>query len=123
MSGATSRRKGNVAEQEVCRALGRLGIEAITSRNARAGSQGGHDIICPDLPVALEVKDQSRDALPSWVDQAREQGDETAPGAVCHKRRGKAAAEDWFLTLTLGDFVKLVAHLRGLPHDWQEVPF
>lgn len=113
MTGASSRRKGNTAEQEVVRALGRLGIEAVTSRNARGGTQGQHDVIC-DLPVCLEVKDQSRDALPSWLDQAREQADD-APGAVVHKRGRKAKAEDWFLTMTLGDFVALCRDLSTRP--------
>ena len=120
---AYSRNKGSRAEVEVCAALGRLGIEAITSRNARAGTQGGHDIICPDLPVLLEVKNASRDELPRWIDQARDQADDTAPGAVLHKRRGKARAEEWFLTMQLDDFVALVADLRTRPLDDAEVPF
>ena len=120
---AYSRNKGSRAEVEVCAALGRLGIEAITSRNARAGSQGGADVLVPDLPVVLEVKDQSRDKLPEWLDQAREQADDTAPGAVLHKRRGKARAEEWFLTMQLDDFVALVADLRSRPLDDAEVPF
>ena len=108
MSGAKSRRKGNVAEQAVCAALERMGVAALTSRNARGGRQSGVDIICPDLPVSVEVKNGSRDELPSWVDQAVAQGDETAPGAVWHKRRGKADAEDWFITMRARDFVELV---------------
>ena len=111
MSGSYSRRRGNTAEVEVCAALRRLGIEAITSRNARGGAQQGPDIVCPDLPVAVEVKSQSRDALPSWVDQARGQADGTAPGAVVHKRRGKARAEGWFVTMQFDDFVALVVDL------------
>lgn len=108
MSGASSRRKGNVAEQAVCAALERLGVAALTSRNARGGRQSGADIIAPDLPVSVEVKNGSRDELPSWLDQAIEQGDESAPGAVVHKRRGKPEAEDWFLTMRFADFVELV---------------
>ncbi len=106
MSGASSRRKGNTAEQEVVRALTRLGVRAISSRNARGGSQQGEDVIC-DLPVSVEVKDQSRDALPSWLDQARSQADDCY-AAVWHKRRGKARAEDWFITMKADEFVKLI---------------
>lgn len=106
---AYSRSRGNRAEVAVVAALNRLGIPAVTSRNARGGGQQGVDIICPDLPVSVEVKDQSRDALPGWLDQARAQADDTAPGAVIHKRRGRANAEEWFVTLQLGDFVRLVS--------------
>lgn len=102
---ATSRRKGNRAEVDVVAALKRLGVDAMTSRASRGGMQGGADVIC-DLPVVLEVKDQARDALPAWVDQARAQADD-APGAVVHKRRGKANAEQWFVTMQLDDFVEL----------------
>lgn len=106
--GATSRRKGNVAEQAVCAFLNGVGLEAMTSRNARGGFQQGIDVLCPDLPVSIEVKNGSRDELPSWLDQARAQGDDTAPGAVFHKRRGRADAGEWFVTLQASDFVELV---------------
>lgn len=106
MSGATSRRKGKTAEQAVVKALKTLGVNAMTGRAATGGYQNGADIIC-DLPVCLEVKNHSRDALPSWIDQAREQADD-APGAVVHKRHGKADAAKWFVTMQLDDFVKLV---------------
>jgi hypothetical protein len=104
---AAERRKGNAAEVEVCAALGRLDIPAVTSRNARGGSQQGVDIVAPGLPVAIEVKNQSRDSLPSWVDQARRQAG-PLPGAVIHKRRGKARAEEWFVTMQVDDFVRLI---------------
>jgi hypothetical protein len=106
VSGAYSRARGNRAEVEVVAALKRLGVDAVTSRNARGGGQQGEDIVC-DLPVSLEVKDQSRDCLPSWLDQARQQADGRY-GAVIHKRRGRARAEGWFVTLQLDDFVRLV---------------
>jgi hypothetical protein len=134
---ATSRNKGVRAEQQVCAALERLGIEAITSRNVQGGRQEGPDIIAPDLPVSIEVKDGTgsrsrekltcgcvkpyRDRLPQWLDQARAQADWTAPGAVIHKRKGKANAEDWFVTMALSDFVDLVDRLTD--PDFSEVPF
>jgi Holliday junction resolvase len=106
---ATSRRKGNRAEVAVVAALQSLGLEAVTSRAAREGLQGGADVICPGLPVVIEVKDQSRDALPSWLDQARQQaGEAGAAGAVVHKRRGRADAREWFVTMRLDEFVALV---------------
>ena len=116
-----SRAKGNRAEVEAVAALKRLGHQAITSRNARGGTQGGHDLIC-DLPVFVEVKDQARDALPSWLDQARDQADDCY-GAVLHKRRGKARAEGWFVTMQFDDFVALVDELAVRPLDDNSVPF
>ena len=110
MSGATSRRKGNVAEREVVAALVRAGWTALTSRASRGGSQRGEDVIT-DFPFVLEVKDHAKLALAEWVAQAREQaGDDV--GAVVHKRRGKARAEDWYVTLTFGDLLRWVAANR-----------
>jgi hypothetical protein len=106
MSGSTSRRKGHTAEQAVVKALKQLGVNAMTARAATGGFQSGADILC-DLPVIIEVKNQSRDNLPGWLDQARSQADD-APGAVVHKRHGKADAANWFVTMQLDDFVNLV---------------
>ena len=108
---AYSRAKGNRAEVEAVAAIRRLGYDAITSRLGRGGTQGGEDIIT-DLPVSIECKDQSRDALPSWLDQARAQADD-CHAAVLHKRRGKARAESWFVTMQFDDFVALIKSLEG----------
>ena len=123
MSGASSRRKGNTTEVAVANWLTAQGFEAITSRNARGGAQGGADIICPDLPLSVEVKAGARPELASWLDQAREQGDEDAPGLVVHRRRGKGDPGEWFATLALSDLVALVERLRWEPGKWSEVPF
>lgn len=111
MTGASSRRKGNAAEVAVVNALKARGVDAMTSRNARGGSQGGEDVIC-DLPISIEVKSQARDALASWLDQARAQADDSK-GAVVHKRARKADAGEWFVTLQFSDFIELVAELTG----------
>ena len=84
-----------------------MGHQAHTSRDGRHGGQGGADIVCPTLPLAIEVKDQSRDALPAWLDQARSQAD-GGVGAVVHKRRGVARAEGWFVTLRFDELVALL---------------
>ena len=123
MSGAKSRNTGARAEVAVANWLTDRGFEAITSRNARNGSQGGADIICPDLPLSVEVKAGARDQLAVWLDQAREQGDEDAPGLLVHKRRGRGDPGEWFATLALEDLVSLVERLRWEPGKWSEVPF
>ena len=118
---ATSRRKGNRAEVAVVNALKARGVDAMTTRNARGGSQQGDDVIS-DLPVSLEVKDCKRTELAQWLDQARSQADD-CHGAVVHKRSRKADAGEWFLTMAVGDFVELVRWLECRPLDDWEVPF
>jgi hypothetical protein len=123
MSGNYSRNKGARSEVAVANWLTSRGFEAITSRNARGGSQGGADIICPDLPLSVEVKAGARSELAAWLDQARQQGDEDAPGLVVHRRKGKGDPGEWFATMALADLVALVERLRWEPGKWSEVPW
>jgi Holliday junction resolvase len=113
VSGATSRRKGSAAELAVVHALRRAGWEAVTSRNAQGGRQGGPDIVT-DFPVALEVKDHAKLDLAGWLKQAEAQAF-GVPAAVVHKKRGKGQAEDWYCTLTFGALLDIVANLTE--HD------
>jgi Holliday junction resolvase len=106
VNGATSRRKGNSAEVEVCHALERAGWQAITSRAARGGYQSGEDIIT-NLPVSIEVKNHAKVELSAWWKQAQEQAGEKPP-IVVHKRRGHAKAENWWVTLDLETFLQIV---------------
>jgi len=114
--------KGDRAERDVVASLDARGIEAVTSRNMRGGKPAGEDIIAHDMPVAIEVKDGTgtrtkrkacgckpvaRDRLGSWIDQARRQAAPGRPGAVVHKRRGRADAAEWFVTMQWGDFIEL----------------
>lgn len=111
VSGASSRRKGAAAEIEVVHALVRAGYRAITSRNARGGSQQGEDVIT-DFPAVVEVKDQQRLDLAGWWKQAESQADDGIP-LVVHKRRGFARGEEWWATLTLGQLFALVEDVRA----------
>ena len=106
MSGASSRRKGNRAEVEVVRVLREAGFEAETSRAARGGFQSGEDI-ASDFPASIEVKNQTRMDLAGWYSQAVEQA-EGRPAVVVHKRVGKAKGEDWWVTTTLSDLIRLL---------------
>jgi hypothetical protein len=119
---AYSRSKGNRWEQQVAAWLNTRGYAAITSRNARGGSQQGVDIIT-DLPVSVEAKNCKRWDLAGWVDQAVEQADHTAPGAVFIKRPGKADPGDGYVVMRADDFVDLVADLSSRPLDDDAVPF
>ena len=106
MSGAASRRKGNRAEVEVVRVLRSAGFEAETSRNARNGTQRGEDIVS-DFPASIEVKNQARIDLAGWWAQASEQSN-GAPAIVVHKRVGKARGEEWWVTTTLEDLIRII---------------
>jgi hypothetical protein len=109
MSGAKSRRKGNDAEVEVVAALKRSGWQAITSRNARGGTQQGVDIIT-DFPMAVEVKNVARMDLAGWWKQACEQAGEDLP-VVVHKRVGHARAEHWWVCMDMHTLMELVERL------------
>lgn len=106
MSGASSRRKGNRAEVEVVRVLREAGFEAETSRAARGGFQSGEDI-ASDFPASIEVKNQTRMDLAGWYSQAVEQA-EGRPAIVVHKRVGKSKGEDWWVTTTVSDLIRLL---------------
>lgn len=111
MSGSASRRKGAAAEVEVVHALERAGYRAITSRNARGGSQQGEDVIT-DFPAVVEVKNQQKMDLAGWWAQAESQALDGIP-VVVHKRRGFARGEDWWATMTLGELFRLVEDVRA----------
>jgi hypothetical protein len=106
VNGATSRRKGNQAEVEVCKALQRAGWEAVTSRAARGGFQAGEDIVT-DFPASVEVKNHVKLDLAGWWAQAVEQAGEKPP-VVVHKRVGKSAPEQWWVTMDLATLLRLV---------------
>lgn len=104
--GATERRRGNRAETEVAAALKRLGWQAITSRSARGGTQAGGDLIT-DFPAVVEVKDHARlDLAGFWAQAVEQAGDD--PAVVVHKRRGRASAEDWWVTMDLRTLDRLI---------------
>ena len=107
MTGASSRRKGNRAEQQVAALLRTHGWQARTSRSVQ-GVQGGPDLIT-NCPAAIEVKDHARMDLAGWVDQAVAQADGKTP-VVIHKRRGKGNPADWYATLRLSDLLQLLGY-------------
>jgi len=108
--GRAERAKGNRAELDVVKTLKEWGWQAITSRAARGGTQRGADIIT-DFPAVLEVKDHARLELATWLKQlAEEQGGD--PGFVIHKKRGRSNPEEWYVTGTLRDLLRLVKNLE-----------
>lgn len=64
--------------------------------------------------ITVECKDTARTDLAGWAAEAEvERGNDDALAAVViHKRRGRAAAADQWVTLTLGDLVALLTGTR-----------
>lgn len=110
MSGSSSRRKGQRAEQAVAKWLRENGWHARTSRSV-SGMQQGKDLVS-DFPLAIEVKDHARMELAAWIDQAVANGEPGEPGVVIHKRRGKGNPGDWYATLRLADLEWLIRNIR-----------
>jgi hypothetical protein len=107
MSGATSRSKGNRWEAAVAQLLRDYGWHALTSRNARGGSQQGEDIIT-DAPVLIEAKNCKTIALAGWMDQAIAEADGAPePAAVFIKRRGKRA-EHGYAVMRIDQYLHLL---------------
>ena len=106
MSGSASRRKGSRAEVAVVHALRRAGWSADTSRNVLEGRRTGDDIVW-NGPASIEVKDVARLDLAGWLNQAQKNAHGRA-AVVWHKKRGKADAEGWYVTMTGADFLRLI---------------
>jgi len=111
MSGATSRRKGNLAEVAVVHVLREHGYDAVTSRNARGGAQMGADIVS-DFPAVIEVKNHTKLDLAGWWQQAVAQAD-GHPAVVIHKRVGRGDAHEWWATMDFQTLIELVRKAEG----------
>lgn len=107
--GASELARGKRAELAVVAALRRAGWRAATTR-AVQGRQGGFDIDT-DAPVAIEVKDHAAIDLSGWLRQAQAQAAGRLP-VVWHKRRGRAAAEEWYVTMDGATFLALLGRGR-----------
>ncbi|MBO0676887.1 hypothetical protein JRC04_05380 [Mycolicibacterium sp. S2-37] len=60
--------------------------------------------------IAWELKNRTQIALPAWVREAQTEAENygAVAGVVCHKRKGKAAAGEQFVTMTLDDFLTIL---------------
>ena len=65
--------------------------------------------------IAVECKDHRQMELAAWVAEAQKEAENLGALAsvVVHKRRGKGAAQDQYVTTTLGDFMKIIALSEG----------
>ena len=114
MTGATNRRKGNQAETAVVRMLREHGYNAVTSRNARGGTQIGADIVS-DFPATIEVKNHAKLDLAGWWTQAVAQAD-GRPAVVIHKRVKHANPEQWWVTMDVQTLIRLIKTIERQAH-------
>lgn len=79
-------------------------------RRALTGAKDKGDYILPGASFALEAKNHKAMDLAGWLAEAQVEAANlgVAHGVVVHKRRGKAAAEEQYVTLRLEDFLELV---------------
>lgn len=114
MSGAKSRRKGMVAERELCKLLtGELGI--LVQRNVDQARAGGAD--CLQVPgFAIECKRTEAMSKPAWWRQAVEQGQAACAEPIVFFRRSH---EPWQALIRKVDggyrdasFEEAVMHVR-----------
>lgn len=65
--------------------------------------------------VVVECKNTSKINLATWAREADiERGnDDALAGVIAHKRHGKGAASDQWVSMTLGEFVALLTGSRG----------
>ena len=70
------------------------------------GRRLGEDIVWRG-PASIEVKDDAKMDLSGWLRQSQQQA-RGRPAIVWHKKRGKANAEDWYVTMTGADFLRLI---------------
>lgn len=113
-----SKRKGTDAEvvvRDYLRAGGFVHAERLPSE----GAKDRGDIAGIDPRVVIEIKNCEHLDLGGWM---REVAKETANaeadiGVVWHKRRGKATADEWYVTMTGETFLQLLYAFTGLELD------
>jgi hypothetical protein len=104
-----SKAKGTAFETAVVNCLRNWGFVA-AERRALHGANDKGDIT--GLPgVVIEVKNQRAMDLAGWVREAEREGEAAHAdlAVVWHKRRGKASAEDAYVTMNGASFLALLA--------------
>jgi hypothetical protein len=107
------RQKGSSFERLIADALAEAMHDDRIDRSPLRGAFDRGDISGVRSPfgkVAIEVKNVARLDLAGWVTEAEtERGNlDAVAGVVIHKRRGKGAALDQYVTLTVRDFIALL---------------
>lgn len=75
----------------------------------RAKGEEGDDMLVAQLAhISFEMKCHDAMDLAGWMKQAKDQAGEKRFPVVVHKRRARSAAEDQWVTMELGTFIRLV---------------
>jgi hypothetical protein len=89
-------------------------------RVAQAGSKDEGDIAnfrIADMDIAVECKatDEYRSNLAGWVKEAQREAQNLGAlsSIVVHKRKGVRAAQEQYVTCTLGDFFRMLHLSQG----------
>ncbi len=86
-------------------------IERLTlSGSNDRGDIGGFRFGLNQQLLAWELKNRTQLSLPAWHREAQIEAKNygAVAGVICHKRKGKAAAAEQFVTTTLEDFLLIL---------------
>lgn len=116
--GRGARTKGASFQRQVRSYLAELGFEP----QQRGTGDEGDDVRLARIPsLSIELKCWSADARPMWWRQAVEQAEGRIP-VLIHKRVGKGAAPEQWVTMDLGQFTRLLRLLREVDHrQWESL--
>lgn len=111
-SRASARAAGTSFETLIVKHLAAV-IDDRIERRAKSGANDRGDISgwrYAGKRIVIECKNTNRLELGTWITEAEVErlNDDAQVGMVIHKRRGKGAAEDQYVTMTLGDLVRLL---------------
>lgn len=112
-----SKAKGTRGENAVVEALQRAGF-VHAERRALAGVLDKGDVLgVPGWVFEVKAHDSYAGKLSEWLSELdREKENARAEfGVVWHRRKGKASAEDWYVTMSGAEFLKILRLAEGLP--------
>lgn len=117
LSGAGRRAKGARFRRLIRDYLDEAGMDPI----ARSDGEDGDDIRIALPSISIELKGSSQPRLGEWIRQASSQAGERIP-VLIWKRHGRGAPGSQWVTLELGQFVRLLRLLATADHrDWRSV--
>lgn len=109
-----SKAKGTAWETRIVHALRVAGFSQAERRSLNGVSDRGD--IAGVIGLVVEAKNCARTELAQWVDEAETEAvnDGARYGVVWHHRRGRAAPEDGFVTMSGAAFLRLLADALGI---------
>ena len=104
-----AKQKGTDGENAVVEALDRAGFTV--ERRALSGMNDKGDIAgLKDVVIEVKKHDSYAGKLAGWVEEAdtERRNAKATIGVVWHRRKGKAKAEEWFVTMSGDQFINLL---------------